>query len=152
MGMQCKLVSFPEKIPDRSGPIQCQQRRCESGGWFSLHDHWPGFTWWIEFKNECRFTNEPISSEFCFFFFFERRHFRRIHGSTFVLKCRFRCDETLRAMCTYNSWSDYRRKGKEPLATLSTFRNFDHKVLFGQNMVALNEGTIELNAEITLIK
>lgn len=33
--------------------------------------------------------------------------------------------------------------GKEPLRTLATYRSFNNKVLFGQNMVALKEGLIK---------
>ncbi|HEY7752044.1 MAG TPA: MOSC N-terminal beta barrel domain-containing protein [Ignavibacteriaceae bacterium] len=41
-------------------------------------------------------------------------------------------------------------RGKEPLKTLATFRNFDGKVLFGQNMVSENRGEIHLGSEINI--
>lgn len=41
-------------------------------------------------------------------------------------------------------------KGIEPLKTLSGYRSNNHKVLFGQNLVALNEGTIRVGDVITL--
>lgn len=37
---------------------------------------------------------------------------------------------------------DTGKTGKEPLATLSKFRKFGNKILFGQNMIALDEGLI----------
>lgn len=40
--------------------------------------------------------------------------------------------------------------GKEPLATLSTYRKIGNKVLFGQNVIPLNEGMIRVGDEILL--
>lgn len=42
-------------------------------------------------------------------------------------------------------------KNKEPLATLSKYRNFDGKVMFGQNAIANTEGTIKLGDKIEII-
>jgi hypothetical protein len=39
-------------------------------------------------------------------------------------------------------------KGSEPLKTLSTFRKIDNHILFGQNLVALNEGVIKVNDDL----
>lgn len=39
---------------------------------------------------------------------------------------------------------------KEPLKTLSTYRNFNHKINFGQNVIVLNEGTIAVGDKIIL--
>ncbi len=39
---------------------------------------------------------------------------------------------------------DTAKKGAEPLKTLSTFRAINNKILFGQNLVALNEGKIKV--------
>jgi len=39
---------------------------------------------------------------------------------------------------------------KEPTRTLSTYRNFDHKINFGQNVIVLNEGLISVNDKIIL--
>jgi uncharacterized protein YcbX len=33
-------------------------------------------------------------------------------------------------------------KGKEPLKTLNTYRNFNGKVLFGQNLIAEKAGAV----------
>jgi uncharacterized protein YcbX len=41
-------------------------------------------------------------------------------------------------------------KGKEPLKTLSEFRKVDGKVLFGQNLIALNEGIISVGNTIEI--
>lgn len=42
--------------------------------------------------------------------------------------------------------------GKEPLATLSTFRKSGNKILFGQNMIPLDEGVIKENELVKFIK
>jgi uncharacterized protein YcbX len=39
-------------------------------------------------------------------------------------------------------------KGKEPLKTLATFRTFDHKVMFGQNMLLLKGDRIRVRDEV----
>lgn len=41
--------------------------------------------------------------------------------------------------------------GKEPLATLSTYRKTDNKIMFGQNLIALNEGLISEGDELKII-
>lgn len=43
-------------------------------------------------------------------------------------------------------------KGKEPLLTLSTYRTINNKVLFGQNLIALNEGRIRVNDPVEVIR
>jgi uncharacterized protein YcbX len=42
-------------------------------------------------------------------------------------------------------------KNKEPLKTLSTYRNSDGKIMFGQNALALSEGIIEVGNKITML-
>lgn len=39
-------------------------------------------------------------------------------------------------------------KGKEPLKTLATYRTFDHKVMFGQNMLLLSGDKIRVGDEV----
>lgn len=39
-------------------------------------------------------------------------------------------------------------KGKEPLKTLASFRTFDHKVMFGQNMLLLKGDSIRVGDEV----
>lgn len=39
-------------------------------------------------------------------------------------------------------------KGKEPLKTLATYRTFDHKVMFGQNMLLLKGDRIRIGDEV----
>lgn len=41
-------------------------------------------------------------------------------------------------------------KGKEPLATLSNYRNKGNKILFGQNAVARSTGTVRVNDLLTV--
>lgn len=41
-------------------------------------------------------------------------------------------------------------KGNEPLKTLSTFRKVNNKILFGQNLLQLNAGTIKVGDEIAV--
>ncbi|MEH6626249.1 MAG: MOSC domain-containing protein [Motiliproteus sp.] len=43
-------------------------------------------------------------------------------------------------------------KGKEPLATLSKFRRINNKVLFGQNLIHLNQGTIHRGDKIEVLE
>ncbi|MBK7104959.1 MAG: MOSC domain-containing protein [Ignavibacteriae bacterium] len=40
-------------------------------------------------------------------------------------------------------------KSKEPLATLNTYRNFDNKIMFGQNVICHNEGIIKVGETIS---
>jgi uncharacterized protein len=40
--------------------------------------------------------------------------------------------------------------GKEPLKTLATYRTVDHKVLFGENMLCLNNGEISIGDALIL--
>jgi uncharacterized protein len=42
-------------------------------------------------------------------------------------------------------------KSNEPLRTLSTYRKVNNKVLFGQNMIAINSGFIKMNDSIEII-
>ena len=42
--------------------------------------------------------------------------------------------------------------GKEPLKTLATYRGFNNKVLFGQNVLCGGEGMIKIGDEIRVVK
>lgn len=42
------------------------------------------------------------------------------------------------------------QKGKEPLKTLATYRNFNNKIIFGQNAVALDHTLINLGDTLTI--
>lgn len=44
------------------------------------------------------------------------------------------------------------KKNKEPLATLSKYRNFNGKVMFGQNAISHSEGVIRLGDKIELLQ
>lgn len=46
---------------------------------------------------------------------------------------------------------DSGEKGTEPLATLSTFRKYDNKVMFGQNLIGHDEGIVSVGDEIVPI-
>ncbi|WP_215225164.1 MOSC domain-containing protein [Echinicola shivajiensis] len=41
-------------------------------------------------------------------------------------------------------------KGKEPLKTLSTYRRKDNKVLFGQNLISLKNGTVKVGDKLII--
>jgi len=41
---------------------------------------------------------------------------------------------------------------KEPLKTLATYRKRNGKVMFGMNLLAVNQGRIELNAPVTILE
>ena len=43
-------------------------------------------------------------------------------------------------------------KGKEPLATLSTYRNFNNKVLFGQNLICTKYSNINIGNNIKVLE
>ena len=43
------------------------------------------------------------------------------------------------------------KKGKEPLLTLSKYRTVNNKVLFGQNLLAINTGIIKLSDPVEII-
>lgn len=43
------------------------------------------------------------------------------------------------------------KKGKEPLSTLNKYRNYENKIMFGQNAIALQNGTVSINDEIKLM-
>lgn len=51
-------------------------------------------------------------------------------------------------MTTINQESG--EKGKEPLKTLATYRQQGHKILFGQNVVALNLGEVRVGDKVTI--
>lgn len=44
------------------------------------------------------------------------------------------------------------QKGNEPLHTLSTYRKKGNRLLFGQNMICLNEGVIHVNDVVNIIE
>jgi uncharacterized protein YcbX len=44
------------------------------------------------------------------------------------------------------------KKNKEPLATLSKYRNFSGKVMFGQNVISHSEGIVRLGDKIELLQ
>lgn len=56
------------------------------------------------------------------------------------------CDRCV--MTTVNQ--DTAQKGAEPLKTLATYRQRDNKIYFGQNLVGLDTGTIQVGDVITL--
>lgn len=44
------------------------------------------------------------------------------------------------------------QKGKEPLKTLATYRQFGHKILFGQNVLATGQGMLRVGQSIEIIE
>ena len=47
---------------------------------------------------------------------------------------------------------DTGKRGKEPLTTLAKYRNINGKLMFGQNLIHQNTGTIQLGDEINVLK
>lgn len=47
---------------------------------------------------------------------------------------------------------DTAQKSREPLYTLSKYRSLNNKVMFGQNLLALNEGLISLSSPVEVIR
>ena len=43
-------------------------------------------------------------------------------------------------------------KGKEPLHTLATYRRFDNKIKFGQNLLATGSGAVAIGDEISIVE
>ena len=43
-------------------------------------------------------------------------------------------------------------RNKDPLHTLSTYRTVNNKILFGQNLIALNEGALKVNDDVEIIR
>lgn len=57
------------------------------------------------------------------------------------------------ARCTVTTVNqDTAETGKEPLATLSSFRKFGNKILFGQNLIHSGEGNIKVGDELEMIE
>jgi len=54
------------------------------------------------------------------------------------------------ARCVITTIDSSANKNKEPLATLSTYRNFNNKVMFGQNSLAQNYGKIKIGASVII--
>jgi uncharacterized protein len=44
------------------------------------------------------------------------------------------------------------KKNKEPLKTLSVYRNHELGAIFGMNTIPLNEGRIEINMEVEILE
>ena len=44
------------------------------------------------------------------------------------------------------------KKNKEPLSTLNTYRDFDKKIMFGQNAIALSHGILKIGEKINILK
>ncbi|WP_339901702.1 MOSC N-terminal beta barrel domain-containing protein [uncultured Cyclobacterium sp.] len=56
------------------------------------------------------------------------------------------------ARCVMTTIDQYTAtKGKEPLKTLAKYRNVNGKILFGQNLIALNEGEIAVGDEVKVL-
>lgn len=43
-------------------------------------------------------------------------------------------------------------KGKEPLKTLATYRNYNNKILFGENVIAMQTGTISVGDKVQVLQ
>ena len=43
-------------------------------------------------------------------------------------------------------------KGKEPLKTLATYRNYNNKILFGENVIAMQTGTISVGDPVQVLQ
>ncbi|MDX1452922.1 MAG: MOSC domain-containing protein [Oleiphilaceae bacterium] len=53
--------------------------------------------------------------------------------------------------CVMTTIDQHGQKGKEPLATLATYRKNDFGVCFGQNLVQLSQGNIRVGDEVKII-
>ncbi len=48
--------------------------------------------------------------------------------------------------------ADTAQKGKEPLKTLTTYRKLGHKILFGENFIPRNGGTVKVGDSLTVLE
>ena len=54
------------------------------------------------------------------------------------------------ARCVITTIDSNGNKNKEPLSTLSKYRNFNNKIMFGQNVITHTEGVIKIGDKIVL--
>lgn len=149
LGIACKLVSFPEK---NSRPVD--QRYQIRGENVSMADAYPllmiGEQSLADLNSRLRdhvpmnrFRPNMVFSGGSPYAEDGWRNFS-VGGNQFAaVKPCARC-----VLTTVNQ--DTGEKGIEPLATLSTYRKTDNKVLFGQNIIAIDHGKISEGDEITL--
>lgn len=149
LAMNCKLVSFPEKNPR---PVDPKYKVNDEQ--VSLADAYPFLIIGQSSLDDLnRRLAEPVPmNRFRPTFVFtggepyEEDAWREfnIGENKFVgVKPCARC-----VLTTVNQ--DTAQKGTEPLYTLSTYRKRDSKVLFGQNLVALDHGVVNVGDKITL--
>lgn len=149
LGIKCKLVFFPEENPRPVNPKYKVNNENVSFadaypfliiGQSSLDDLNSRLKESLpmnRFRPNLVFTGgEP----------YEEDHWRNftIGSNRFVgVKLCDRC-----VLTTVNQ--DTAQKGAEPLKTLATYRQRDNKIYFGQNLVGLDTGTIQVGDAITL--
>lgn len=149
LGVKCKLVAFPEGNKREVDPNYI------TGHEVSLADGYPfliiGEQSLVELNNRLEHTIEMRRFRPNFVFTggepFAEDTWRKfsIGNIEFVgVKPCARC-----VLTTIDP--DTAKKGPEPLKTLSTFRAMNNKILFGQNLVALNEGEVNVGDLLTII-
>jgi uncharacterized protein len=149
LGTNCRLVSFPENNPRPVNPVYAI-----NNDQVSLADGYPclviGESTLDELNQRLkepvpmnRFRpnivfagGEPYEED-------SWKHFRIGQNRFFGVKPCARC-----AITTVNQ--DTGKKGIEPLATLSTYRMWDNKVYFGQNLIPVDHNEIAEGDEIIL--
>jgi uncharacterized protein len=149
LGMNCRLVSFPENNPRLVNPVYAI-----NNDHVSLADGYPcliiGQSSLDElnrrlkeplpmnrFRPNVVFTGgEPYEED-------EWKNFRIGENRFFGVKPCARCMIT-----TVNQ--DTGKKGIEPLATLSTYRMWNNKVYFGQNLIPVDHNEINEGDEIVM--
>lgn len=141
LGASCRLVAFPEKNPR---PVDARYARPDEH--VSLADAYPFL---VIGQGSLDDLNQRLAQPVPMNRF--RPNFVFAGGTPFLedswreLKIgnlRFvgvkKCDRCV--LTTVNQ--DTAEKGSEPLRTLSAYRKIDNKVYFGQNLIALDEGSV----------
>jgi len=147
LGMECRLVSFPEKNPrpvDAAYSIRNEHVSLADGyplliiGQSSLDDLNRRMKTPLpmnRFRPNIVFTGgEPFEED-------EWKNFKAGDCRFAAVKPCARC-----ALTTVNQ--DTAEKGIEPLATLASYRRKDNNVYFGQNVLTLQPGKIAVGDEI----
>lgn len=149
LNMNCRLVSFPEQNPRPVNPLFSVNNEH-----VSLADGYPILIIGEQSLADLniRLAKPVLMNRFRPNFVFAGgvpyeedtwKHFRIGENDFFGVKPCSRC-----VLTTINQ--ETAEQGREPLATLSTYRKQDNKIYFGQNVLAIDHNEVKEGDEITL--
>lgn len=147
LGIDCRLVSFPEENPRPVNP-----KYAVGDDHVSLADAYPFMVIGessLADLNQKLATPVPMNRFRPNFVFrggppFAEDDWKRLTIGNVSFAAVKKCDRCV--MTTVDQ--ETTEKGPEPLQTLASYRKVDNKVYFGQNMIALNEGTVTVGDAI----